>query len=186
MGGMFALILGLVVAMIPLFIVIGVLAALHAAAGAAIVGVIGFIGLFVAMIYVLLRLAFVGPMMVDDGQFHLFDAWALTRGQAGSLFLVALTVFAILIGLEIVIGLVLVILFAVLGAGAIGAGGAGAMSAFFQQPPQDILSRLAPLLGLAALIWIPIGGAVLAIVGAPWARAYLDLKPSSRVAATFA
>ena len=48
-----------------------------------------------------------------------------------------------------------------------------------------LLSRLGPVLAIAAIIWIPFVGALAAIMAAPWARAFRDLQPPD-LAATFA
>lgn len=175
---------GMVIAMIPIGIVIGVLAAMHIVAAAVIVGVIAFIGLIVAMVYLVLRLAFVGPMMVDDGQFHLGDAWTLTKGRVGGLFLITLVVFAVLIAAEIVLAL----LMAAVGIGGLSAiaGGFSGVPALFRQPPQAIMARIAPILAIVALIWIPVIGGFMAIAGAPWARAYRDVRPATEAAEAFA
>jgi hypothetical protein len=49
-----------------------------------------------------------------------------------------------------------------------------------------LLGRLAPLLVVLAVVGVPLYGCVLAITGAPWARAYRDLEPRGDVAETFA
>ena len=89
-GATIALSVLLLVLLIPIGLVIGVLVATHAAAGAVIVGMLAAVALCVGLIYVALRFSLVGPMMVDDGQFHLFESWTMTKGRAGSLFLMAL------------------------------------------------------------------------------------------------
>ena len=71
---------------------------------------LGVLVLIVGLIYVLLRFAFVVPMMVDDGQFHLFDAWSLTKGHVGSLFVIGLCLVRIAIAAELVLGAFLVAL----------------------------------------------------------------------------
>jgi hypothetical protein len=183
-GGYLAFLIALVLAMIPVGIVVAILIAAHAGPVAAIVGVIAGIAALAAVIYVLLRISLVGPMMVDDGKFHLTEAWALTRGKVGGLFALGLLVLLILIAAEIVVGLV----FAALGFGVLGslAGGLNNLPVFFQQPPNLILSKLTPLLVVLALIWIPVMGCLLAITAAPWARAYRDLRPAGDISETFA
>lgn len=92
---------------------------------------------------------------------------------------------------EISIGGIVVAILVVLHAGVVAAiigvaGGLRNLPAFFQHPPSDIVAKLAPVLVAFAVIWVPLYGCVLAIVGAPWARVYRDLKPPSDIASTFA
>src|SRR5262249_6696520 len=102
---------------------------------------------------VALRFAFVGPMIVDDGKFHLFESWRLTRGRFGSLFLIALGVFGILLAAELVIG---AIIFIGGGAAMVGSlGGLDRLEAFFRQPPTAILAAAAPFAAVFAVLMIP-------------------------------
>jgi len=84
---------------------------------------------------------------------------------------------------EVVLG----ILFVALGVGVLAAmaGGLQNLPTLMQQPPQALISRLGPILAVVVLIWIPFLGATSAVMCAPWARAYRDLKPVD-LAATFA
>jgi hypothetical protein len=137
--------------------------------------------LVLGLIYIAARFAFVVPMMVDDGRFHLFDAWSLTKGKVGSIIVIGLCL--MLIGL--VLGVVIETLFIGLGAGALGmaAGGFNNLRTFFTQtPPQQIILALAPSLILLALLTIPVQGCATAIFYAPWARAYRDVVPTSPIA----
>ena len=63
------------------------------------------------------------------------------------------------------------------------AGGLQNLPTYFQQP--DAFARLGPIFAVLAVLWIPFVGVLAAIVAAPWASAYLDLKPKD-VSATFA
>ena len=141
---------------------------------------LGVLILVLGLIYIAARFAFVAPMMVDDGQFHLFDAWSLTKGRVGGIVLIGLCLFLI----AVVLGLILDIVFLAVAAGALGfaAGGFNNLQAFFQQPPQQIIMSLAPSLILLALLTIPIEGCALAIFFAPWARAYRDVVPATPAA----
>jgi hypothetical protein len=182
--GYFAFVIGLVIAIIPIGIVVGVLYATHLVAAAVVVGIIGGLAVLVAAVYLALRISLIGAMIVDDGRFHLGEAWTLTKGKTVSLFALGLVLFLILLAAEAVIGLVL----AGIGFGALGAmaGGLQALPTFFQQPPQLLFARLAPLLAVLALVWIPLAGCAVAVMGAPWARVYLDLRPRRDIAETFA
>lgn len=183
-GAYIAVLIGMVVAMIPVGIVVAILFGVHAGAVGALVGVAAAVAIVVALVILSLRVSLVGPMMVDDGQFHLTEVWALTRGKVASLFGMALLVFLILLAAELVLGLAALALgFGVLGALA---GGLSHLPAFFQQSPAQFLPRLVPLLIVGVLISIPFMGCLLAIMGAPWARAYRDLRPLRDAAETFA
>lgn len=183
-GAMICLVLGMVVVLIPLFIIVGIAGAAHAPAIAALFMVAGFVGIFALLIWGLCRLSMVGPMMVDDGRFHLADAWALTRGHVWSLFAIALLLIVMLILIEVVLGVIaLVVGFSWLSQAA---GGAANLQSFFQKPPAEVLSTLAPALMVGAVVSVPLSGCFNAIIMAPWARAYRELRPPVDVAATFA
>jgi hypothetical protein len=173
-GAYIALVVAMVILVIPAALVVGLLVAAHATAAAVIAGVLLGLGALWGLVYVALRVSMVGPMMVDDGRFHLLDAWALTKGRAGALLLLALCLLGILIALEMVV----VIAAWIVGVSVLssGAGAASAIPALFRQPPALVLSHLAPLLAIGGVVAIPLYGAVLAIFGAPWARAYLDFR----------
>jgi hypothetical protein len=174
-GASFAVALALMVVSIPFVIVVVILAVQKMVTAAIIVGVLAAIVLIVASIYILLRFAFVVPMMVDDGKFHLFDAWSLTKGKAGSLFVIGLCLMLIAFAAEAVIGALAI----GLGVAALGvsAGGLENLQAFFQLPPMTILTRLMPWLIVFGVAAIPIEGCAMAIFMAPWARAYRDVVP---------
>lgn len=175
------LVFALLVGMIPFAIAIAILAAQKLWAAMAVVIGLCVLALFVALIYVLLRFVFVVPMMVDDGQFHLFDAWTLTKGRVGSLFLIALALVAIAIGAEVLIGAFVV----ALGVAAVGvaAGGFQNLQSFAALGPAVIMARLAPWLIVYAALAIPFTGCATAIFMAPWARAYRDVLPPAHPAA---
>jgi hypothetical protein len=157
-------------------LVIGLLSVLHAAAVAVLVGfILGGLGLWGA-IYVALRLGMIGPMMVEDGKFHFGDAWALAKGRTGALFIIGVCVFVILFIVAIVLEIVVVALAMGIGMSAMGTSGGPAITEFFKQNPAAIVSKIMPFLIFAVACAVPIYGAMLAVMGAPWARAYLDLR----------
>jgi hypothetical protein len=170
----------IVLPLLPVLMIAGALAAMRLWVAAVAVGAVGIIAMIVAVIYLELRFSVVGPMIVSDNKFHFLEAWTLTKGKAGSLFLIGLCILAILMGAEMLIFLL------GLGIGAAGlgaaAGGFDQLQAFFQSPPAAILAKLAPLLVVYAVAAIPIAGAFTAILGAPWARAYRDLAPPEAAA----
>jgi hypothetical protein len=162
--------------LMPFMIVVGVLLAMHQYVAAIIVGVLAIIVLVVALIYIQLRFVLLGPMIVDDGKFHFLEAWRLSRGKVGSLFLTGLSVFGILLAAEVLLEVLAA------GSGAavlyLAAGGFDKLQALFQQPPAVIAGKLWPL----GVIWM-LGaflcvGPLSAIMIAPWAKAYRDLAPT--------
>ncbi|HEY1425645.1 MAG TPA: hypothetical protein VGF50_03140 [Caulobacteraceae bacterium] len=168
------LFVGLLIVILPVSIIIGVTVALTHGAGAAALLLVplAMVAMIVACIFIGLRFAFVGPMMVDDGKFHLFESWTLTRGRVLSLFLIGLA----LVGIFILIDLVLLAIAIGAGAAAVQSlGGLGQVAAQLHASPAELLGKLAPLLGAFALLQIPLGGCLTAIAAAPWARAYRDL-----------
>jgi hypothetical protein len=162
----------IVLPLLPIMLISGGLAMAHQVAAAIILGVIGLLAMIAAVIYVELRFSLIGPMIVHDGKFHFVDAWRLTRGKVGSLFVVGLGLAAILMAAEFVV----IALVAAIGAATLGLA-AGGFDAFFNQPPLVVAEKLAPGLILYVLAAIPISGCGLAVFVAPWARAYLDLSP---------
>ncbi|MGH7023576.1 MAG: hypothetical protein ACREEB_08305 [Caulobacteraceae bacterium] len=178
-----AVFIGVLILAIPIAIVAGVAFATHAAAVGVLVAILGGLAVLCLMVWLFCRLALVGPMMVDDGKFHLTDAWALTKGHAGTILAIALLLFVVLMILVSVIGLIAV----AVGVGFVGqaAGGLTNIQAFFQQPANQILAALGPALIVYGLAAIPVSGGLLAIMFAPWAKVYRDLAPPD-VAATFA
>jgi hypothetical protein len=173
-AGAIAAFVAMLVVMIPVGIVAGVLmATTHSGVVLAIILPLAVLASLIGLLFVALRFSMVGPMMVDDGHFHLFESWNLTRGKVGSLFLIALGLVGVLLVFEILILAVLI----GIGAGAVGAlGGVDQVVALFQHSPQQLLDRIWPFLVVYGLIMIPVAGFALAIGGAPFARAYLDLK----------
>jgi len=173
-GAYIAFVVATFILMIPAALIVGVLVAVHATAAAVIVGIVLGLGALWGLVYVALRFSMIGPMMVDDGKVHFLDAWALTKGRAGALFLKTLCLFGILIALE----LVLVAIVAIVGASVLSsvAGAASAIPALFSQPPAVVFSDLTPFFVIFGAAAIPLYGAFLAILGAPWARAYLDFR----------
>jgi hypothetical protein len=177
-GGSIALFVALLVVMIPIIIVAAIIgvAAHGSAAAIGILFPVVFLVIMIALVIVGLRFVFVGPMIVADGKFRLFESWTMTRGHVGSLFLIGLGLFGVLLVFEVVVIAVVI----ALGAGAIGMlGGLGAAQTLFEQSPQVALMRILPLLAVYLVIMIPISGCLVAIGGAPWAKAYQDLLPSA-------
>ena len=176
-----AAVFALIIGMIPFVIVIAILAAQKAVVAIVVVVALAALVLLAAVIYLALRFAFVIPMIVDDGQFHLFDAWSLTRGHVGALFVIGLG----LVGMAIVAELVVATLgFTAAHAAIVGhAVDRQTLVAFLALGPAAIAARLAPWLIAFAVVAIPVGGCVTTILLAPWARAYRDVSPPALPAA---
>lgn len=158
---------------IPVVIVGALLAVVTHGAGLVAAVPLLMIAVFVAALVVALRFSLAGPMMVDDGKFHLLESWRLTRGKTGSLLLIALGLFGVLLAVDVVW---LVVFLGVGAAAASSAGGVVQLLALIRQAPQTAFGKLAPLLAVYLALCVPLAGCVMAIVGAPWARAYQDLK----------
>jgi hypothetical protein len=161
--------------LMPFIFVVGALVYFHQFVAAVIVGVLAVVAMVVGVIYLQLRFVLLGPMIVDDGRFHFFEAWRLSRGKVGSLFRVGLTLFAIMFVAQVLLEVIAL----VAGAGSVGlaAGGFDKLHDFWQQGPAAIAGRLWPFAILAALVATPIAGCLAAVLYAPWASAYRDLAP---------
>jgi hypothetical protein len=114
------------------------------------------------------------------------EAWALTRGHFWRLFAIGLLAALTVLAIEIIVGLVLV---------AIGfsmvtsvAGGLDHVRDLLTRPQGDLLRLAAPFVALYLLVMIPLSGVALAMTAAPFARAYLQLRPerATDVSETFA
>src|SRR5580658_8388104 len=156
--------------------IVGFMTAQHMGAATRYV-VLGAALLFVAaIVYVLLRFAFVVPMMVDDGRFHLFGSWGRTRGRVVSLLLIGLALFVI----ELIVAAALSVSARALAPMILrSAGGEAGIMQLLHQPNLIIAKPPLMLLGALAVVAI-IDGCLTAIFIAPWARAYRDVAPAKR------
>jgi hypothetical protein len=139
-----------------------------------VVAIVAGLGAYAALIWAMLRLSMAGPMSFAERKFLLFESWAFTRGQAGALFGMALLVGLILIALELVI-------FALFGVGmfAVGARLLPQFQALEHQPPAGWARVLWPFVGVAAVVGSFLTAGVMALLFAPWATAYRDLRASA-------
>ncbi|HEY1447289.1 MAG TPA: hypothetical protein VGF33_02015 [Caulobacteraceae bacterium] len=182
-GAVVTLVIAAAVLIVPVAVLIGILAAVHAGAAATLVAILGGLAIIVLFVWVFLRFSLVGPMTVDDGKFHLADAWSLSRGRALDLFVIGLVLFVILLLIELVVGAFFIAIgFAFLSQAA---GGLNGIQGFFTRPPAEIFSTLSPALIVFAVVGIPLTGCLMAIVAAPWARAYRNLVGPEPVASVF-
>lgn len=164
--------------LMPFFILVGALIAFHQYVAAIFVGVFSAATAIAAAVYLRLRFALLGPMIADDSKFHFVDAWRLSRGNVGRLFVVGLCLVGIALAAEAAIGGLLF----VSGALALGvaAGGFEKLPGFVQHSPQLAASELWPLAALWVVAALPIAGSLSAIMLAPWATAYRHLAPKIR------
>jgi hypothetical protein len=179
-GATIVLGIGVFVAVFPIAIMVGIAVAAHAAVLGVLFGILGGLAAIGVLVWLFTRFSLLGAMMVQDGKFHFQDAWALTRGRFWSLFLLGLLLVVIVLVLQVLVGVVAV----AIGFGVVGASGLD-LKTLFQRPPAEIMAAVTPALILLGLIYIPIQGALYAIIVAPWARVYRELAQPD-VAATFA
>jgi hypothetical protein len=127
-----------------------------------------------ALIWAALRLSMAGPMSFSERKFLLFESWTFTRGQAWPLLGMVLLLGLIIIALELV-------LYTVLGVGfvAFGLKLVTQMQTMTGQPPEAWLRLLWPYVAAFAFIGSLLSGPAMALVFAPWATAYRDLKVSA-------
>ncbi|HEX4095882.1 MAG TPA: hypothetical protein VHX64_04090 [Caulobacteraceae bacterium] len=143
---------------------------------AIVVGVLALVAMIAVIVYLELRFVLLGPMIVDDGEFRFVEAWRLSKGRVGSLFLIGLSLVGVGLGVE-VLGLALgaavwAIILATSGFGF------DHLQGFIQQPPATLIAEVVPYAIGSMVLSIPIVGALSAIFMAPWARAYRDLVPA--------
>ncbi len=126
------------------------------------------------LIWALLRLSMAGPMSFSERKFLLFESWTFTRGQAWPLLGMTLLLGLIIVALELV-------LYAVFGVGlfAFGLKLVPRMQDMTNQPPEVWLHLLWPYIAGVALVGSLLSGPAMALVFAPWATAYRDLKAST-------
>lgn len=126
-----------------------------------------------ALVWGVLRLSMAGPMSFVEGKFLLFESWTFTRGQGWRLFGMAALVVLILMALELV-------LYAILGIAALGSwSGIKAMvDGLSGQPPQAWLHAFWPLAAIATVVLSLLSGFAMALICAPWAKAYQELAAS--------
>jgi len=173
----------MVIAVVAVFVPLGIVAAVGQMGGGAAPswgeGLMLFLmacGAAAGLIYVLLRLSLAPSMSFSERAFRLFESWSLTRGAGWKLFGVAVGAFLCVIGVELLV------------MGVAGALGAGAMvsnldgfKAFVAHPPADWPARVAPwVLGLG-LAYVVLMGVVTAIITAPFADIYRQLRMTPQI-----
>lgn len=132
-----------------------------------VIGLVALLAIVSAVVWMLLRLCMAYPMSFSDRNFRLFESWPLTRGHAGSLFLVFL--------LTILAALAVQIVGFLIGASAVAASIAPNWRALAGDP--FILLRAAgPLIALFVVVNSLASALAAAITIAPLADAYRQLR----------
>jgi hypothetical protein len=126
--------------------------------------------------WVLLRFALAAPMTFEDGEFRLFESWALTRGHALQLLGMVLVIFLFLLLVELVI----MVLFGISMLAVFGTMHfqPDQVMAFVQQPPSAWIGGAAALFLVLGLFWSVLIAAVHAVLFAPFAAFYRMLRPA--------
>lgn len=168
-----------VLAMIAIFVialVVVVIVAIVAVSGgeagkaaAIATAVVGFVAAFGLILWVALRLSMAAPMTFVDNQFRLFESWSLTKGQGWRLLGVALLLVVFVIGMEILVGGVMLGLLVAGGSSLTAIHGAGAIEAFMARPPAEILRDTWPWLTGLGLLGALFSAVIYAVFFAPWA-----------------
>lgn len=131
------------------------------------------IGGLVAFVWIAVRFSLTLPMTFADGQFRLFESWALTRGHAGQLFVMGFVLVIVLMVVGVVAqGIVAGVL---LGGGFSMAHHLEDFEAFLRQTPQQIVATVGPLLAVVVVLLCIVRAALMAIFLAPWAEVYREL-----------
>jgi hypothetical protein len=168
--------IGMFVMMLPMFIVIGVMAATKSEALAWVAPLIMFVG-FGVIVWAALRLSLAPIMSFQENTFRLFESWSVTRGHALKMFGVALALIVIIWIIELVLGAV-------------------AFGAVLGQLPAQGLADADPMqpfqalqrMGLGFWAAVAVGVALLGtffnvLFGAAWAEIYRGLTPAVEPAA---
>lgn len=140
-------------------------------------GFIGGLALFIALVFVGVRLSLAGPLTFDKRKVNVFGSWKLTQGRFWALFASYLIPGLILAGIVLAIGLVLAVLM----------GGATGLSALESEAadPSAMIASMAGLFGLMMLMYFVVFPVLEAfaqlVMNAPPAAAYKQLGVTSVV-----
>jgi hypothetical protein len=160
---------------IPVAIVVALAIAFLANVPAAIFSVLTVLAAVGLYAWILLRFSLAGPMTFEDGEFRLFESWALTRGHALQLLGIRLLVFLLLL----LVQLACMAVFGILALALFG-------SLHFQpdqilevlrQPPSAWIERAAGVVLAAGLVWSVLIAAYEGVRFAPFAAFYRMLRP---------
>lgn len=126
-----------------------------------------------AIIWLMLRLSLALPASWAQGRFVLYESWTLTRDQGFKLFLVGLTLLAIvgIIDLAAWLGAWTLILNHLVGA--------GSWRAALHSSASELAQRLLPIIIGVGVVGSVFGMAIYAVVVAPWAEMYRQLSANA-------
>lgn len=195
--GMGELMAGLMMLFVGILLVMGIFAAILVGAivvggtaaaspeAAVVIGIVAVLALIAGGVWLALRFSLAPVMAFVQRGFPLVEAWKLTQGKVGALFLVGLLAVFIVLALEVVV------FGALIGAAVASIAGASlneaAVEAFFRQPVGAWVAQLAPWALAGGLLVSLLGAVFTTLIVAPWAAAYRDLAPPGEdTAATFA
>jgi hypothetical protein len=130
-----------------------------------------------AIFWVMLRLSMALPMSFAENRFVFYEAWSLTRGQGLKLFLLGLTLFALLFvcDLAATVSLKMLLIDRLQHAKAARDAMHGA--------PSDFAQRLRPIMVGVAIVGAVLGMALFAILASPFADIYRQLRGEEKAAA---
>jgi hypothetical protein len=127
-----------------------------------------FIPAFGVSAWLVLRLSLAPVMAFADRTFRLTESWRLTKGHAWRMFVVALTLFALMVLAELV----------VLGVGFGALVGSGGLQAWAADPMAAMKQVGAPLLIAGMVVWSVLVALIYVIWMASWADIYRQLRPA--------
>lgn len=163
--------LALLIGMIPFLIVAGIAGAIvgvggGSAVGPALLGVVLMTVLIACVIWGLLRFSMAPIMAFAQSTFRLTKSWGLTRGHAGKMFLVAVTLFVLTLIVEVVL----------FGAFAAWAGAVVPLSSFATDPQATLNALGVPFLAAGGIAFSLLSGAAYTIWGGAWAEMYRQIS----------
>jgi len=123
-----------------------------------------------AILWVMLRLSIALPMSFAENRFVFYEAWGLTRRQGVKLFLLGLTLFAILVLCNVAATMALRFLVIE------NLARAASWREILHGTPTEVARRLTPIMAGLAAIGTVLGMAVFAILASPLAEIYRQLR----------
>lgn len=134
----------------------------------AVMGIVAVLAVVSAVVWLMLRLCMAYPMSFSDRNFRLFESWLLTRGHAGSLFLMFLLAMLAALAIQLVGFLI--------GVGALVASIGPNWRALLAGDPFVLLRAGAPLMALFVVVYSLASALTAAVTIAPLAEAYRRLR----------
>ncbi len=166
------------------FMAVVMVAALITGIGAAAMGdagwilaVVAFIAAFAFMIWLLVRFSLAIPITVAEKKFAIFESWGATKGHFWGLLGMALLAFVLTIVVQLLLTVVFLPIFFFT------MGGFANIEALEAMSPVEVFQTMMPL-GIAVLVYMGLLSALqLAIMYAPFAAAYRDIRGGGAVTA---